>query len=424
MLMISGIHLSRFAIIAAFAFTSLHAAEPKQSATPAPVVKATTVSKATPSDATEITDLRKQADDNARDKAIAEAKLEVISAGNSRMEILIGAFGVLITVVLFGFGIATYKTAGVEAAKAATDAIQAQKEALEKISIAAAADAAVVADVRKQIELSPTAQAAINKPPSDRSASSLPKAEAEELTTAATVAKQTPRNERTAQEFRILMFDAKQAGEWHDYFDLAEGMAYLHGDNPADLAYALFSKAFAAHKLDDHVLAARLYEDYLTRCPDDIPNDRANALSNWSAALLAQANTKSEAEADALFVQVEEKLATALAIKPDYSVALSNWGTALSTWANTKNGDEAEALFAQAETKLLEAERIESGAGAYNLACMFGLRGDPDKASKWLIISKERGVLFPGCAHIGSDSDFDAVRDSPVFKAALAEIGC
>ena len=313
--MFSAIHFLRFAIVAAFAFTSLHAAEPMKPASPAPVVT-TTVSKAAPPDASEIINLRKQADDSARDKAIAEAKLEVISAGNSRIEVWIGIFGILMTVLVIGFGLATYRIAAAEAKNAATNAVKDEMGEIKKLRAVAEADAAKIAVTHDEIvKLSQGAQAAISRPPSDAPDSGLQKAEAEELTTAATVVSEKPRRERTAQDFRILMFEAKQAGKWRDYFDLAEGMAYLHGHNPADLAYALFSKAFAAHKLDDYVLAARLYEDYLTRCPADIPNDRANALCNWSAALSAQANTKSGAEADALFAQAEKQHAAALAIR-------------------------------------------------------------------------------------------------------------
>jgi hypothetical protein len=378
--MFSAIHLLRFAIVAAFAFTSLHAAEPNKPAPPAPVV-ATTVPKAALSDASEIINLRKQSDDSARDKAIAEAKLEVISAGTSRMEVVIAAFGILITLLLAAFGFATYR----QAASAATKAVEEEfKTANKKIAglLNAAEEKTGLIDQEhvKALAIGQTLQSLISAPQSSEQTPKIAEVEREELTKAAKLANETPRGERTAQDFRILMFEAAQSDNWQDYFELAEGMAYLHGKNPDDLAYALFGKAIAAHKLHDLVLAIRLSEDYLTRCPNDYPSNHAIALSNWGAALLLQ--------------------------------------------AASQQGDARAALLRQAEEKLLRAERLEQGRAAYNLACLSGLRAEADKAAQWLIASKDKRVFFPDCEQIAIESDFDAVRDAAVFKAALAEIGC
>jgi Plant specific mitochondrial import receptor subunit TOM20 len=555
--MFSAIHVLRFAIVTVFAFTSLRAAEPTKSATSAPVVVTMTAPKAATPETYEIINLRKQADDSARDRAIAEAALEVISAGNSRMEIYVGMIGILVTLLVAAFGLFTYRTAALAATKATEDEFKSAREKIAALLEAAEEITGKITQTHDEaLALSESLQAEINRLPNSEQTPQIDEAGQVELTKAATVVSEKPLKERTAQDFRILMYEAAQTANWQDYFKLAEAMAILHSENPEDLAFALFGKAYAANKLDDHMMAARLYEDYLTRCSNDIPSDRAIALSNWGAALTLQAKIRQGDEADALFTDASrkysaavainpnmhgafsnwgaalsahaqikqgsdadmlfakagEKYAAALAIKPDMHEAYFGWGSALSEQAKTKDGDEADqlyaqayakydavlaikrddhealcnwgnaflyqassktsaiadelyekayskygealafqpsdhqilwnwgaalwyqaktkqgaeadALFAQAEEKLRVSEQLMPGFRAYNLSCLFAVRGDAGKAAEWLIVSRAKGVNFPGCAHLAADSDFDAVRDAPEFKAALAQIGC
>jgi len=423
--MVSGIHILRFAIVAAFAFTSLHAAEPTKPAAPATVVTATTVPTAAPLDASEIINLRKQADDSARDKAIAEAKLEVISAGTGRMEVVIGAFGILITLLLAAFGFATYRQAASAATKAVEEEFKSARTKLATLLKAAEETSLQISQKHREVlALSESLQAEINRLPNSEQTPQIDEAGQVELTKAATVVSEKPLKERTAQDFRILMYEAAQAANWRDYFKLAEAMAILHSESPEDLAFALFGKAYAADKLDDHMMAARFYEDYLTRCSNDIPSDRATALVNWGLALSEQAKTVKDAEANTLFTEAGEKFASALGIDPNKHKALGNWGAALLVQASRTKGKARAALLAQSEEKLLEAGRLSQGYGTYNLACLYALRVDPKTAAEWLIISKDQDVRFPGCTHIANESDFDAIRDTPEFKAALTEIGC
>lgn len=54
---------------------------------------------------------------------------------------------------------------------------------------------------------------------------------------------------------------------------------------------------------------------------------------------------------------------------------------------------------------------------AYNLACVYALKGDKDDAIKWLRTSVERG--FADSAHVRIDADLVSLRTLPAFEAIL-----
>jgi hypothetical protein len=85
----------------------------------------------------------------------------------------------------------------------------------------------------------------------------------------------------------------------------------------------------------------------------------------------------------------------------------------------TKTGAEADALFAQASEKLLAAEGLVTGSGAYNLACIAALRGQPDECRHWLQRSHAAGRV-PSRQHLMADDDLRSVRDEPWFAELLS----
>jgi hypothetical protein len=98
---------------------------------------------------------------------------------------------------------------------------------------------------------------------------------------------------------------------------------------------------------------------------------------------------------------------------------LNAWATALVFQATTKTGAEADRLLSQAEEKLLAAEQLATGAGAYDLACVAALRGQPVECRQWLERSQAAGRL-PSRQHLASDDDLEAVRDEPWFAELLS----
>jgi cytochrome c-type biogenesis protein CcmH/NrfG len=310
------------------------------------------------------------------DAEIAQAKAEVIGANNSTMGVLVTGITGFTTLLLGGFAFATYKQAAsaardeIRAAKdqvdallstaraAADDAVAARVEIADLLAASKSAVDAIEANEQRADAITDSLEARINSPPTAEP-EPLPAGEQTELNAAVEAAEATPRAQRSAQQFRQLMFAAEQAGDWRAYREQAEGMAYLFADKPNALAFALFGRAFASQQLGDLIAAATGYADYLDRCPNESAANRATAFNNWGTALYGQAKTKSGADADALFALAGEKYAEAVRIKPDMDVAFNNWGAALADRAKTKSGADADALFALAGEKYAEAVRIK-----------------------------------------------------------------
>ena len=99
--------------------------------------------------------------------------------------------------------------------------------------------------------------------------------------------------------------------------------------------------------------------------------------------------------------------------------ALNNWGAALSAQAQTKSGAEADRLFDTAKEKCLAAEAIVPGIGAYNLACICALQEREDECRTWLEKSKAHGKL-PNGDHVLKDADLASIRDMDWFQALIA----
>lgn len=153
----------------------------------------------------------------------------------------------------------------------------------------------------------------------------------------------------------------------------------------------------------------------------EIKPDFSAATSNWGITLNTKAKASSGETADVLFQQAHEKFRRAVELSPDYYEAFNNWGVSLLDQAKTKQGDEAEKYLAEAVAVLFRAEKISSGAGSYNLACVYSYKGDTAEAKKWLKMAKNNGTL-PNCAHLRSDGDLLAVRGMPWFQNLLEEV--
>jgi Tfp pilus assembly protein PilF len=183
---------------------------------------------------------------------------------------------------------------------------------------------------------------------------------------------------------------------------------------------ALDEQAQRSPDADAHRLWAEAGEKYAAALA--IKPDKHEALNNWGHALDAQAQRSPDADAHRLWAEAGEKYAAALAIKPDLNKALNNWGIALLAQAHHGSGEERESLLRQAEDKLIQSEAIAPGSAAYNLACVYAVRGALLQMVEWLDRSQAAGDL-PTREHIAEDKDFDAVRDTPEFKAWLTKMG-
>ena len=154
--------------------------------------------------------------------------------------------------------------------------------------------------------------------------------------------------------------------------------------------------------------ACRKYEEAIKFKPD---YDRAFA--NWGFALTKLAALTGS---EKLFEEALTKYAKAIEIKPDAPIPYAGWSSVLLYRARPKIGSpEYESLLTQAEEKCLKAESLKKGSGAYNLACVYALRGDKEGCKKWLLTGQEAGTLVTR-EHAMKDSDLASVRDEDWFK--------
>jgi len=134
---------------------------------------------------------------------------------------------------------------------------------------------------------------------------------------------------------------------------------------------------------------------------------------NWGATLGLWAQLKSD---EKLFEQAFQKYEKAIKINPNEPKAYNSWGGTLLYWIRLKYGTpEYEDFLNQAEEKGLKAESLRKGSSAYNLACIYALRGNREECKKWLLNGQEAGTL-PEREYAMKDNDFDSVKNEAWFK--------
>ncbi|WP_156377491.1 hypothetical protein [Sphingopyxis sp. Root214] len=317
-------------LLLAFALSFTHAgaapAKVKGTAAVRPVVDTAALENSLAAE----TEARREAQHNA---SIAEAKAELISAANSRLENWIALYGILITIIFATAGFFTWRSA----ANAARSEVQDMRDELAKIAKQAREakekidHLALDASNRHKgiVDISDALAARANALPGEGETLSSATVDAE-LRRATNNIEAHPKHEWSPLEYRLMILRAEAEGNWEHYIDLARKMAEAHSEDPEDRAYALFAVAYGLSKLDKFDLASNAYADYIESCPEDKPADHAKALSNWGNALDEQAKLKASAGdregAKRLWTLASEKHAEAIALAPDMDVAFSNWG--------------------------------------------------------------------------------------------------
>ena len=194
---------------------------------------------------------------------------------------------------------------------------------------------------------------------------------------------------------------------------LEEANRKIEGFNSEDLlnksnllereALKYFSKGVEFSLSNEHKKASKEYKTALELNPD-----YHEALYNWGTGLGILAKAKKGKEAEELYKEAFDKFKKAIDIKPDFHKALYNWGTYLGNLAQTKEGKEAEELYKEAFDKFEKA--IEYGASSYNLSCVFALKGEKEKALKYLNNSLSK-----------ADIDVDFIEKDKDWKDYLAD---
>lgn len=159
-------------------------------------------------------------------------------------------------------------------------------------------------------------------------------------------------------------------------------------------------------------LFKKVYQDYA----EVVSNEPlvAEALYNWGLALLHQARTKSGDLAADLYQDAIAKFSFCLTIEPAYLGAALDGGVAYMELARVKAVEPNDSLYGRAKNYFEKANAIQAGSASYNLACIYGLRGEKEACHNALEISKNKGYL-PIAADILADPDLYRVKDQGWF---------
>jgi tetratricopeptide (TPR) repeat protein len=379
-------------------------------------------------------------------KDIAEIKAEVLENRTDWYAIIATLFGVLITAVViyftFRFNIdarqkmdATLKASKMQSDQAIADA----KIQLDAVLKQAAADAkiqsdavleqaeamlqqvkSIIAEIKTHNETAKSllAEIPVGTAPTD------PKT----IKSVAELAKQAskkPMRERTAEDYRALVINALIDKDWAEMERHASAMVYLLAEeaDQETIAFAMFKKAYALGKLFKHNDAIAAYDALIERFGSndrpEIQEDVATAFNNKGSVLGKFGNHN---DAIAAFEAVIERYSSSdrPEIQEPVAMALFNKGVALSKLG--KHDDAIAANEAVIE-RFGSSDRPEVAKALFNKACALAQLGNVqacvDSLETWV---EKRGDIE--CDDIQKDTDFDTVRDDPVFLAFMAKHGC
>jgi tetratricopeptide (TPR) repeat protein len=162
-------------------------------------------------------------------------------------------------------------------------------------------------------------------------------------------------------------------------------------------------------------LAGEKYQQALSIKPG-----RYTIICNWGIALALEARAIAAsdlANARKKWQQAGEKFQQALGLKPDMHEIASKWGVVLIHEASALlhvDSVQVDLLLDQAESLLLKHVEHAPSLVAYNLACVYGIRGDVGSSLHWLKASHASNAL-PTCEKLQTDPDLDAIRLSSEF---------
>jgi tetratricopeptide (TPR) repeat protein len=148
---------------------------------------------------------------------------------------------------------------------------------------------------------------------------------------------------------------------------------------------------------------------------------RAETLYNWGFALLHQAKTKTGDEAARIYQDAIDKFAFCMLINPDYLGAPINGGVAYMDLARLKKVKPDHELYELAKKQFEKANTIQAGTASYNLACIYGLRGDRDACLKALENARDK-VTLPEAGEILNDPDLVDVKEQDWFVAFMESL--
>lgn len=141
----------------------------------------------------------------------------------------------------------------------------------------------------------------------------------------------------------------------------------------------------------------------------------SEALYNWGFALLHEARSKDADEAIEIYEDAISKFSFCLLTSTNYLGAAIDGGVAFMELARISPDAAKPDLYGLAEDFFEKAGNIQKGSAAYNLACVYALRGDEPACQQALQTAKEFGSL-PDEQNILQDEDMNNVKNTQWFK--------
>jgi tetratricopeptide (TPR) repeat protein len=438
--------------------------------------------------------LRARLADAERRALILDARSEIEDAAYARLEVILAGFGALITILVVGFGIATYRTAAnaaraelanikdrvealqreaetatgksVEAAKSADKSAESAKASAEQ---AHSHELSAQQDSAKIKEVAALAERQVRSSGSD-APTELSPAERETVADAAREVGDKPEGTWTADDFRVRMLAASDAGEWSEVLRLGRAMEFLHGNEPESLAFALFEQALSLKQLKNFDDAFKTYKGLVDRLGDSklgtVRRLVAMGLSNMAinlgdlgryeeAVSVADEALRRFGEDDDAGLQLS--IAKAMLTKgfslgrlgkreeaiennnllaekfgessdpevlTEVALALVNKGGELAALGRRADAitvfDSVMAKFEGSEEPSVQKWVTYA---AYSKACSLALMNKVTATIDALEDWKARTGTFD-CDTIENDPDFDEIRDRPAFARYMRKQGC
>ncbi|MBS3963177.1 MAG: hypothetical protein KGZ80_01560 [Methylomonas sp.] len=145
----------------------------------------------------------------------------------------------------------------------------------------------------------------------------------------------------------------------------------------------------------------------------------AEALYHWGFGLLHEARMQQDSHrAIDIYEDAISKFSFCLLVQPSYLGAAIDGGVAFMELGRISPDDARDGLYQLAEQFFEKAGRIQKGSSAYNLACVYALRGDEAACEDALKTASDFGSL-PDVDAIVADPDMDAVKETTWFKAFI-----
>ena len=224
---------------------------------------------------------------------------------------------------------------------------------------------------------------------------------------------------------RVSGADAKSAAD-RLYADaeskVSEALSLSPGD--AGIAVSLVFVLVRRSRLYDPQHAARLLgraDELLATVLRKDP--RHGEALRWRAHLVYERVRRMPGkESQRLLAQTVAQFEAASRSGADSAELSDGQGVLLMAQAKCAPRSEFECLMRQAKTKLAQAESRSPRSNAYNLACVCAQLGEVDECRRWLIESREPGILV-SVDEMASEEELVHVRESEWFSEMLSAKG-